>query len=166
MNFEKISREIEELQRRMMESMLGDFEELEKRIQSGEIQGEWEFRPFERPGARGFIAKGFFATPRPLEKPENILPPLKPSIKDPREPLYDLNAGEDNIHIFIELPGVEEKDIETRADKQHFEVKAGQFQAKIDISRWMLDTGNIKTEYRNGVLNATIPRIKTEEHLI
>lgn len=166
MNFEEIVREMEAFQRRVMETMFSDFEDLGKRLETGELQGEWQIKPIERQGMRGFIARGFFSTPEPLERPRDILPPLKPPLRDLREPLYDIDVGEDEIQLYIELPGVEEEQIEIRADPKNFEVKAGPFQSKIDLSRWILDTGDISTEYRNGVLKVTIPKMKPEEHLL
>jgi len=91
---------------------------------------------------------------------------LKPPARELREPLYDIDEGEDELQLYIELPGVEEEEIEIKAEAKNLEVKAKSFHANIDLSRWILDTGNINTEYRNGVLKATIPRIKAEEHLI
>jgi len=164
--FEEILREMEDLQRKMMDSMFTDFEDLEKRLESGELKGEWRMEPIERPGMRGFIARGFFSTPEPVERPQGILPPLKPPLRDLREPLYDIDEGKDSIQLFIELPGVEEEEIEIKAEARNLEVKAKSFHANIDLSRWILDTDKIATEYRNGVLKATIPRIEAEEHLI
>ena len=166
MDFEEIVREMEALQRRMTEAMFGDFEDLEKSLETGEVQGEWRIEPIEGPGVRGFIARGFFRTPEPLERPPGILPPLKPPLDELRKPLYDIDVGEDALQLYIELPGVEEGEIEIKADPKNFEVKAGSFHANIDLSRWTLDTDRIATEYRNGVLDITIPKKKTEEHLI
>lgn len=166
MKFEEILREMEDLQRKMMDSMFTDFEDLEKRLETGELQGEWRMEPIERPGMRGFIARGFFSTPEPIERPQGILPPLKPPLKDLREPLYDIDEGEDSIQLYIELPGVEEQEIEVKADAKTLEVNARSFHANIDLSRWILDTEKMATEYRNGVIKVTIPRIKTEEHLL
>ena len=166
MNFEEIIREMEALQRRMIETLFSDFEDLERSIETGELQGEWQIKPIERPGMRGFIARGFFRTLEPLERPNGILPPLNPPLEEPMEPLYDINVGEDAIQLYIELPGVEEGEIEIEADPKNFEVKARSFQTNIDISRWVLDTNNIAAEYKNGVLKVTIPKMKPEEHLI
>lgn len=166
MNFEEIVREMEAFQRRMMETIIGDFEDLEKKLETGETQGEWQIDPIERPGIRGFIARGFFKTPEPLKRPRDILPPLKPPTTESREPFYDINEGENALRIYIELPGVEEGEIEMKADQKSFEVKAQNFQTQIDISRWILKTDDIATEYKNGVLKVTIPKIKIEEHLI
>jgi len=164
-NFEEMMREMEAFQRRMMETISSDFEELEKIFETGDVQGEWRVEPIERPGLKGFIARGFFSTPRPLKPPE-ILPPLKPPINELREALYDVDEGEDKLNLYIELPGVEEDEIETKAEPKSLEVKAGSFQAKIDLSKWIIDIDQMTTKYRNGVLSVTIPKIKTKEHLI
>ena len=166
MNFEEIVREMETLQRRMIETMLSEFEDLEKRFETGELRGEWHMEPIERPGIRGFIARGFFRTPEPLERPQDTPQPLRPPQKETREPLYDINEGEDSLQLYIELPGVEEEEIEIKADPKNLEVKARSFETDIDLSRWILDTKNIATEYRNGVLKVTIPKVKLDVHKI
>jgi len=165
-NFEEIMREMEELRRRMMGDMFSDFEDLEKGLETGEIKGEWRIEPIDRPGMKGFIARGFFGTPEPLERPRELLPPLKPPMTDPREPFYDIDAGEDELQIYIELPGTEEKEIELKAEPGKLNLEAGKFRTQIDVSTWILDTEKIGTEYRNGVLKVTIPKMKTDEQLI
>ena len=111
MNFEDIVREMEELKRRIMEETFGDFEDMEKRLETGELRGKWYIEPIDKPGMNGFIARGFFTTPEPLTRPPSILPPMKPRLKDPREPFYDIKVGEDELQLYIELPGVEKEEI-------------------------------------------------------
>ncbi|MCW4036706.1 MAG: Hsp20/alpha crystallin family protein [Candidatus Bathyarchaeota archaeon] len=166
MSFEEIFREMEALHRRMTEEMFREFEAFEDMIKSGELEGEWRFEPIERPGVKGFIARGFISTPRPLERPTNILPPLRPKLKGPREPLYDVSVNKDQLQVFIELPGVEEEGIHLEADDGKLKVEAGDFQTEIDLSSWVLDTEKINTEYRNGVLKVIFPRTELDEQLI
>lgn len=110
MRFYEIFREMEELQKRMtrdmfkgfgsfdetfrgfgsFENMFSGFDSLRKKVEAGELEGDWSFEPIERPGVKGFIARGFFSTPGlierpPLDRPADILLPLKPSIREPRE---------------------------------------------------------------------------------
>jgi len=45
-------------------------------------------------------------------------------------------------------------------------LKAGDFQAEIDLSGWLLKTDEMVREHRNGVLKLTIPKTKLNEQLI
>jgi HSP20 family molecular chaperone IbpA len=178
MRFDEIFREMEELQKRMTEDMFkgfgsfddmfSDFDALKEKVKAGELEGDWSFEPIERPGVKGFIARGFFSTPGlierpPLDRPTDILPPLKPSIREPREPLYDISVGEDRLTLFIELPGVEEKDIQLESEDGKLKLVAGNFQTEIDLSSWVTDTEKRETNYKNGILTLTIPKTKQEE---
>lgn len=158
MNFEDIIREMEALQKRMMASMLDDLETLEKGVENGQLQGSWRFEPIEKPGTRGFILRGFFSTPQPLERPLDILPPLKPKPREPREPLYDITVEKDELLIFIELPGVEEEEIQLHPEPGKLGIKAKDFETEINLSSWAIDTESMATDYRNGVLKVIIPR--------
>lgn len=166
MNIDDLFREMEDFQKRLMDTFFDDFEDLDKKIKSGELQGAWNVEPFEAPNIRGFIARGFFKTPTPLERPKDILPPLRPKRREPREPLYDITSDKDNLQIFIELPGVEEKDIQLSTKEKILSIKAGDFQTEIDLSSWIVDTEKMSTEYKNGVLKITMPHNKLDEQLI
>lgn len=158
MDFEEILREMEALRRRMTEAMFGDLEDLTKRVERGELEGSWQIEPFEGSGVRGFVARGYFRTPEPLERPRPILLPLRPLQRRPREPLYDVREGEDTVQLYIELPGVEREEIDLKVGKDGLEVNAGDFHAVIMLPKGDLDTENFATEHRNGVLTVTIPK--------
>ena len=181
MRFDEIFREMEELQKRMTEDMFkgfGSFEDmfsgfdtLKEKVKAGELEGNWSFEPIERPGMKGFIARGYFSRPGlierpPLDRPTDILPPLKPSIREPRAPLYDISVGEDRLTLFIELPGVEEKDIQLETEDRKLKLVAGNFQTEIDLSSWVTDPEKRTTEYSNGILKVTIPKTQPDEQLI
>lgn len=166
MNIDDIFREMEEMQKKLADDMFRDFDDLEEMVKSGTIEGEWRFELIERPGMKGFIARGYFSTPSPLERPTDILPPLRPKLREPREPLYDISVGDDELTLFIELPGVEEKDINLEVTDGKLSVKAKDFKTKIDLSSWVLKTNEMKKEYRNGVIKVVIPKIGLDEQLI
>ncbi len=166
MSFEEKFRKMEEIHKKMTEEMFREFGAFEDMIKSGKLEGEWRFEPIERPGMKGFVARGFFSTPRPLERPTDILPPLRPKLKEPREPFYDVSVNRDQLQVFIELPGVEEEGIHLEADDGKLKVEAGDFQTEIDLSNWVLDTDKMTTEYRNGVLKVIFPRTELDEQLI
>lgn len=169
MNFGEVFKEMEELKRRIMESFDINIDELEKQIESGRLQGEWVLEPIERPGMRGFIARGFLTSPQPLERPDGLLPPLRPKLKEPtehREALYDINVGEGSIQVFIELPGINEGDINLKGEDGKLCIEAGEFRAEVDLSPWILDFDGMITEYRNGVLTVSIPQKGLNEKII
>jgi len=166
MNFEDIFKEMEEFQKRMIESFSNDFELLEKEISNGNLKGEWKFEPIEKPGVQGFIARGYFSNPTPLERPEGILPPLRPKQREPREPLYDINVRDKVLQIFIELPGVEEEEIDLDLGDGKITLTAGDFKTEIDISAWIIDYEEMTTEYRNGVFTISIPKKGLREQMV
>ncbi len=176
MKIDEILREMEEFYKRMTEDVFRgfgtfdeafpDFDSLEEKVRSGELEGDWSYEPIERPGTKGYIIRGFFSTPNLLERPTDILPPVKPNLREPREPLYDIAVEENRLQVFIELPGVEEEEIQLDAGPRSLRVKAGDFEAEIDLSPWVAKTEERTTEYRNGVLKVVIPRTELDEQLI
>jgi len=190
MNFDDIIKEMEAFQRKVMGSMLDDlgdsgkfkpfgasepesyeanegiderFKELQKGFQSGKPQGEWRFERIDRPGVTGFIARGIITRPELLKKPEDILPPLRPEPGRPRRPLYDIQAEDGQLRIYIELPGVDE-DLEVMDGM--LRLHAGDFEEEIDLNRWIVDPNKMATKYGNGVLEVTIPTEDLEEQMV
>ncbi|MEE8325462.1 MAG: Hsp20/alpha crystallin family protein [candidate division NC10 bacterium] len=186
MRIDDIFREMEELQKRMTEDLfkgfgsfenrIPDFDSLKEKAKSGELEGNWSFEPIERPGMKGFIARGFFSTPGlrerpplarpPLDRPTDILPPLRPNPEQPREPLYDISVGKEQLTLYIELPGVDEKDIQLETEDGKLKLKAGSFETEVDLSAWVADPEKRTTEYKNGVLTVLIPKTGLDEQLI
>jgi HSP20 family molecular chaperone IbpA len=185
MNFDEIIKEMEAFQRKVMGSMLddfGDFErlkpqggfegieerfkELEKGFQSGMPQGEWRFERIDRPGVKGFIAKGMISHPDVLKKPEEILPPLRPDPRRPRRPHYDIQVEDRQLRIYIELPGVDEDAINLEVVDRMLRLHAGNFEEEIDLNRWIVDPDKMAKKYGNGVLEVTIPKEDLEEQMV
>lgn len=166
MRFDDIFKEMEELQKRMRKNFFSDFNELQKRAESGELKGNWDFQPIERPGVKGYIIRGSFGTPRPLDRPdqgpEPIKPmkPLRPMIDKTRVPLYDLSNGPEKVTLYVELPGIEEPDIKVNPSEGGLELEAGNFSTVIKLPETELDMENISREYSNGVLTLTIPKTR------
>ena len=185
MNFDDIIKEMEAFQRKVMGSMLDDFgdsgrfkpfggfegvderfKELTKGSQSGMPQGEWRFERIDRPGVKGFIARGMFTHPELLKKPDEILPPLRPEPGRPRRPLYDIQAEEGQLRIYIELPGVDEDAISLEVMDGVLRLHAGDFEEEIDLKRWIVDPDKMATNYGNGVLEVTLPKEDLEEQRV
>jgi HSP20 family molecular chaperone IbpA len=186
MRIDELFKEMEELHKRMtqdmfkgfgsFDDMFPDLDSLKEKVKSGEIEGDWSFEPIEKPGMKGFIARGFFSTPGlgerpplarpPVDRPTDILPPLRPNPEQPREPLYDISVGKEQLTLFIELPGVAEEDIQLEAEDGKLKLKAGHFETEIDLSAWVVEAEQRTTEYKNGVLTVLIPKAGLDEQLM
>ena len=191
MNFDEIIKEMEAFQRKVMGSMLGDldesfkpfgdseprrfdafegfdekFKELEKENESTRPQGEWRFERIDRPGVKGFIARGMITHPDILKKPDDILPPLRPEPGRPRRPLYDIQPEGGQLKIFIELPGVDEEAINVEVMDGMLRLHAGNFEEEIDLTRWILEPEKMATSYGNGILEVIIPKEDLEEQMV
>jgi len=190
MNFDEIIKEMEAFQRKVMGSMLGDldktfdpfgdsqprrfdpfegfeesFRDMEE-FESKRPQGEWRFERIDRPGVKGFIARGMITHPDVLKKPDDILPPLRPEPGRPRRPMFDVHAEEGQLKIYVELPGVDEGDVNIEVINGMLRLHAGDFEEEIDLTRWMLDPEKMAKKYGNGVLEVTIPKEDIEEQMV
>ena len=191
MNFDDIIKEMEAFQRKVMGSMLGDldenfkpfgdfeprrfdafggfderFREIEKEFEPTRPQGEWRFERIDRPGVKGFIARGIITHPDVIKKPDEILPPLRPEPGRPRRPLYDIQPEDGQLKIFIELPGVEEDAINIEVIDRMLRLHAGDFEEQIDLTRWIVDPEKMATSYSSGILEVTIPKEDLEEQMV
>jgi len=90
---------------------------------------------------------------------------LGPEVKEEREPLVDVIETDGDVHIVAELPGVEKNDIKLHGTDdalvisvdtpQHRYYKEIKFPAKVRVKE-------AKTQYKNGVLEVTLPKTKEE----
>jgi HSP20 family protein len=91
---------------------------------------------------------------------------LGPQVKEEREPLVDVIQTDGEVHIVVELPGVDKQDIklhgtedaltisvETPERKYYKEVK---LPVKVKVKE-------AKTQYKNGVLEITLPKTSEEK---
>jgi HSP20 family molecular chaperone IbpA len=146
--------------------------EMMETAKQGKIKGTWEIKEFNQPGAKGFFIQGLFGTDETLEP----LEPLKPSKRRPlpenpfgiqnsahdetREPLTDVFEEENAIKIYAELPGEEKDDIRLNVTENRVEIKAKNFHKVIDIPKKCMISKKASSEYKNGVLEITIPKTK------
>ena len=108
----------------------------------------------------------------PDGKPEiqefgNIKKGLKgtPQVKEEREPLVDTVETENDVHVVVELPGVEKSDIKLHGtedsitisvDTPHYKYfKEVELQVKVKVKE-------ANSSYKNGVLEVVIPKAETE----
>ena len=127
--------EIEPHFKRIIERMFQEMAEFDKAVKSGKMQGEWDIRPIERPGVKGYVAQRQFwfgNNPNNSNKPLTI--PKKGS-EEVREPLVDVFEDKDAVKLYVELPGLEKDDIQLSIVDGHAEVKAKSFY-KQTLTQW------------------------------
>jgi len=133
--------------------MFKEMEEIEKAIRSGKLQGEWEVKPIEEPGVKGYVARGRFQLGEPLTIPKH-------AIDEVREPLTDIFEEQDHVKLYVELPGVEKNDIQLNVTEGRAEVKAKNFYKVIDLPTRDIEFEKATANYKNGVLEVMIPKTK------
>jgi len=151
--FEDIFRDMELFHKKLTERMFKEMEEIERQVRSGELEGEWDVKPIERPGVKGYVARGRFWS---RETPEIS----KRALEEVHEPLTDVFEEKESINLYVELPGVEKEDIQLNITEGKAEIKAKNFYKLVDLPTRDVDSEKASADYKNGVLKATIPKIK------
>jgi len=151
--FDEVFRDMELFNRRLMQKMFKEFDEIEKQIRSGKLEGEWDIKPIERPDVKGYVARGRFWSREPWSIPRR-------AIDEVREPLTDVFEDKDSVKLYVELPGVEKNDIQLNITEGKAEIKAKNFFKRIDLPTRDVDSEKASAEYKNGVLKVSIPKIK------
>jgi len=163
--FEDIFHDAENFHRRLLKKMFKEMDDIEEAIRSGKLEGEWDIKPIEEPGVKGYIAKGRFqfgdkAAPKTLKLPKQIQ-------EENREPLTDMFQDKDSVKLYVELPGVEKTDIQLNITQGRAEIKAKNFYKTIDLPTPNVEPDKVMANYKNGVLEVTIPKAKetaTQDH--
>jgi HSP20 family protein len=165
------------------------FEDIDRMFREMEKMMEEEFKTFssrvpkdyvrERKLADGKTVRefgpfvyGYSVKIGPDGKPEvrefgNVKPSrFGPRVKEEREPLVDVIETDGEVHIVAELPGVEKNDIKLLGTgdtltisvdtPQHKYYKEVTLPAKVNVKE-------AKTQYKNGVLEITLPKTKEEK---
>lgn len=130
----------------------------ERKLQDGSTVKEW-----------GPFVYGYSMKIGPDGKPEvrqfgNIKKSLKgPEIKKEREPLVDVVETDGEVHVVVELPGVEKSDIKLHGTEDSITIsvnttrskyyKEVQLQTKVKVKE-------AKSSYKNGVLEVVLPKIE------
>lgn len=152
--FDDSSRDINAFYRKLTERMFRQMEEIDKAIQHGRLQGEWDVRPIKEPGVRGYVARGRFQLGEPLRFPKHAL-------NEPRDPLTDTFEDKEHVKLYVELPGVEKDDIKLNITDTQAEIKAKNFYKTIDLPISNVEFEKATANYKNGVLEVIIPKKKT-----
>jgi len=158
-DFDDIFQDVEDFYRRFAKRMFKEMEDIEEALRSGKLEGEWDFKPIEEPGVKGFIARGRFQFPGAKPTPKTLK--LPEQIKDEvREPLTDVFEDKDNVKIYMELPGVDKDDVQLNVTDGHAEVKAKNFFKTIGLPTKDVEFDKAVANYKNGVLEVTVPKTK------
>jgi HSP20 family molecular chaperone IbpA len=151
--FDEVFRDTDSYFKKLAERIFKEMEEIEKAIRSGKLQGEWEVKPIEKPGVKGYVARGRFQFGEPLTLPRH-------AINEVREPLTDVFEDKDQVKLYVELPGVDKNEIQLDVTDGRAEVKARNFHKFLDLPTKDVEFEKASANYKNGVLEVTIPKMK------
>ncbi|MDI6847578.1 MAG: Hsp20/alpha crystallin family protein [Candidatus Bathyarchaeia archaeon] len=133
----------------------------ERKLPDGTTVREW-----------GPFVYGYSVKIGPYGKPEirefgNVKPSrFGPRVKEEREPLVDIIETDGEIHIVAELPGVEKNDIKLYGTENTLTMSVDTPQRKYYKEITLpakVKVKETKTQYKNGVLEITLPKIKEEK---
>jgi HSP20 family protein len=165
-----------------------DFEEIDKMFHEMEKMMEQGFKDFTTKVPKDYVRElklpdgttkrefgpfvyGYSMKVGPDGKPEirefgNVKPSLEgPKVKEEREPLVDIIESDGEIHIVVELPGVDKEDIKLRGTETALTILVDVPQRKYYKEIKLPVRVNVKearTVYKNGVLEVKIPKIGDE----
>jgi len=86
-----------------------------------------------------------------------------PKVQEEREPLVDIIETNGEIHVVVELPGVEKKDIKLHGTEDMLTISVDIPQRKYfkEVALPVkVNPKEAKTEYKNGVLEVRLPKVK------
>jgi len=155
-DFEDIFTDVDSFYKRLTKKMFKEMEDIEKALRNGKLEGEWDIKPIEEPGVKGYVARGRFqlGKSQPLKLPKQIKDEV-------REPLTDVFEDKDNVKLYVELLGVEKDDIQLNVTEGHAEIKAKNFFKSVELPTKDVESDKAVANYKNGVLEVTIPKKKT-----
>jgi len=155
-DFEDIFTDVDSFYKRLTKKMFKEMEDIEEALRNGKLEGEWDIKPIEEPGVKGYVARGrfHFGKPESLKLPKQIQDEV-------REPLTDVFEDKDNVKLYVELPGVEKDDIQLNVTEGHTEIKAKNFFKSVELPTKDVESDKAVANYKNGVLEVTIPKKKT-----
>lgn len=128
--------------------------------------GEFKVKgmPDKAKGVYGFTVKmGLGGTPT-VEQFGNIRETEKgPVVEEVREPIVDIIEEENQISVIAELPGVEESDIHLELKEDILNISAenkDREYSKEILLPSPVDAKAMKSSYKNGILEITLPKAK------
>jgi HSP20 family molecular chaperone IbpA len=173
--FDEIFFDMDIFQKNFFEKIRREMDAINNAVKTGELKGNWDVKEISEPNMRGYIIYGHYDADLPTEiksplessRPHPIKPkrPLRPepSLTEVREPLSDVYEDKEFVKVCVELPGVEKNDIQLNVSNGKAEIKAKKFYKILDLPTNNVDPEKIKASYKNGVLEATIPKKKLKK---
>jgi HSP20 family molecular chaperone IbpA len=160
-DFRDIFDDVDKMYQWFTKKMFKEMEDIEEAIKRGKLGGEWDIKPIEEPDVKGFIARGRFelgnkARPKALTLPKEVS-------EEAREPLTDVFEDKESIKLYIEMPGVEKADIQLNVSRGRAEIKAKNFYKAVDLPSADIEVDKVVANYKNGVLEVTVPKKKKTE---
>jgi HSP20 family molecular chaperone IbpA len=97
------------------------------------------------------------------------VPPFShiPSLTKERQPLVDVFEEEDYLIVSAELPGIDEKDVNIKADENTITITAENGVKKYLRKIWLptsIKKDTIKSTYRNNILQVKLEKLNTTKH--
>ena len=160
-DFRDIFDDVDKMYQRFTKKMFKEMEDIEEAIKSVKLGGEWDIKPIEEPDVKGFVARGRFELGNEARPKALTLPKEMP--EEAREPLTDVFEDKESIKLYIELPGVERADIQLNVSQGRAEIKAKNFYKAIDLPSADIEVDKVVANYKNGVLEVTVPKKKKSE---
>ena len=165
------------------------FEDIDKMFREMEKMIEEEFKAFTSQVPKDYVRErklpdgstikewgpfvyGYSIKIGPDGKPEirefgNVKPSrFGPKVKEEREPLVDIVETDGEVHVVAELPGVEKEDIKLHGTEDTLTITVDTPQRKYHKEVALPAKVNVKeakTQYKNGVLEVTLPKTKEEK---
>lgn len=88
-----------------------------------------------------------------------------PKVKEEREPLVDIIETDGEIHVVVELPGVDKQDINLQGDENSLTISVDTTQRKYFKEITLpskVRVNEAKSSHKNGVLEVVIPKKDSE----
>lgn len=166
------------------------FEDVDRMFREMEKMMEEEFKTFSSRVPKDYVRErklpdgrtvrelgpfvyGYSVKIGPDGKPEvrefgNVKPSRfgRPRVKEEREPLVDIIETDGEVHVVAELPGVEKNDIKLHGTGDALTISVDTPQRKYYKEVTLpakVNAKEAKTEYKNGVLEITLPKTKEEK---
>jgi len=159
----------------MEQAIAKEFEELSKRTPT-DLQREQTLPDGTKTQSYGPFVYGYSVTVGPDGKPQvkefgNFKAGTKlgkphMDLKEKREPLTDVMDADKNIRVIVELPGVEKDDIKLSGTDDKLTISVDTTKNKYYKEVGMptkIDLKKAKSNYKNGVLDITVPKKKPEK---
>jgi len=165
--FEDIDRMIREVEKMMEE----EFKTFTSRVPKDYVR-ERKLSDGRRVREWGPFVYGYSVKIGPDGKPQirefgNVKPSrFGPRVKEEREPLVDIIETDSEVHVVAELPGVEKSDIKLHGTGSTLTISVDipqrRYYKEVELPA-IVSVKEAKTQYKNGVLEVTLRKIREEK---